>query len=218
MTNDLNPNRRPIADVFRKSAHAAVRWCVAKNVSPDLISWLSVFAAAAAAVCFALHHQANGLLLAGAFFCMVRLWCNMLDGMVAIAANKTSKKGEIVNEFPDRISDVLVFVGIAHSHPSCLVVGYWAAIGALFTAYIGILSQAASAPRQFGGVMSKPWRMVVVSFMAGLIFIAPALEQTSIEQWNVSLFAIACGIVILGCLQTTFVRYRSAMTWLAEHR
>ncbi len=140
----------------------------------------------------------------------------MLDGMVAIAAGKTSKKGEIVNEFPDRISDVLIFVSVAHSHSSCLMAGYWAAIGALFTAYIGVLSQAASAPRQFGGLMSKPWRMVVVSIAAFVIFVLPIVNTQFIKQYDIGVFGIACWIVVIGCFQTTIHRYRQAMRWLSK--
>jgi len=39
----------------------------------------------------------------------------MLDGMVAVAANKASRRGEILNDLPDRISDVIIFAGFAHS-------------------------------------------------------------------------------------------------------
>lgn len=216
MATNPNPNRRPIASVFRKTAKAAVAWCVAKQVSPDLISWSSIVAATIAAASFAFHSQFPALLGAGVFFCLLRLWFNMLDGMVAIAANKTSKQGEMVNEFPDRISDVLIFAGIAHSHSSCLVVGYWAAIGALLTAYVGVLSQAVTAPRQYGGLMSKPWRMVVVSFFALLILAAPKLEAQVLSEYGFSLLAVACGIVILGCIQTTILRFRKAWVFLAN--
>lgn len=141
----------------------------------------------------------------------------MLDGMVAVASNRTSKQGEIVNEFPDRISDVLIFAGIAHSHQSCLLVGYWAEIGALFTAYVGILSQAVTAPRQYGGLMSKPWRMVVVSLFAILILALPDWENRLLSKYGISLFAIACTIVIAGSMQTTILRLRKTFVWLAEN-
>ena len=37
----------------------------------------------------------------------------MLDAMVAMASGKAGLKREIVNEVPDRISDVLIFAGVA---------------------------------------------------------------------------------------------------------
>src|SRR5690349_7672847 len=86
----------------------------------------------------------------------------MLDGMVALASGKASPRGEILNDLPDRISDVLIFVGAAHSGLGHVLCGYWAAIFALLTAYVGTLGQAVTGRREFGGVMSKPWRMVVL--------------------------------------------------------
>src|SRR5579859_3137204 len=106
-------SRRPIAQTFRRTANPAVRLCVRLGVHPDVISYSSILAALAAALCFAYAGRSPLLLLLfGPAFCYVRLWFNMLDGMVAIASGKASTHGEIVNDFPDRISDVLIFVGV----------------------------------------------------------------------------------------------------------
>ena len=86
----------------------------------------------------------------------------MLDGMVAVAANKASRRGEILNDLPDRISDVIIFAGVAHSGLMNPIFGYWAAILAVLTAYVGLFGQALGVRREFGGVMSKPWRMVTL--------------------------------------------------------
>ena len=115
MTNTYQPvSRRPIADMFRMTAHAAVRLCVRWGIHPDAISYASIVAAALAAACFWQAGRYPWLLLVGPLFCYVRLWMNMLDGMVALAAGKASPRGEILNDLPDRISDVLFFVGVAH--------------------------------------------------------------------------------------------------------
>jgi phosphatidylglycerophosphate synthase len=86
----------------------------------------------------------------------------MLDGMVALASGKASRTGEIANELPDRISDILIFVGVAHSGLCHPLGGYWAAIFALLVAYVGTLGQAVGARREFSGSMAKPWRMVAL--------------------------------------------------------
>src|ERR1700712_2285355 len=95
----------------------------------------------------------------------------MLDGMVALASGKASRRGEILNELPDRLSDVLIFAGVAHSGFAHQAMGYWAGIFALFTAYVGIFGQAVGARREFAGVMSKPWRMVALHLGAWLALI-----------------------------------------------
>ena len=142
MTDYEPSSRRPIADVFRRTAGFAVRWCVAHDVHPNVVSYSSIAAAGLAAVCFWQARNLPFLLLVAPLFCYLRLWFNMLDGMVALASGKASLHGEIVNELPDRVSDVLIFVGVAYSGFCRVASGYWAAIGALFVAYVGTLGQA----------------------------------------------------------------------------
>jgi hypothetical protein len=90
-TLDYAPaSRRPIAAMFRRTAEPGVRFCVAHNVHPDVISLTSVVAAALAGECFILSRRWPWLLLVAPMFCYVRLWLNMLDGMVALAAGKAS--------------------------------------------------------------------------------------------------------------------------------
>ena len=55
------------------------------------------------------------LLIIAPLFCYLRLWFNMLDGLVAFAGGKASRRGEILNDLPDRVSDILIFVGVGHS-------------------------------------------------------------------------------------------------------
>src|SRR5439155_546708 len=136
---DYEPiSRRPIAAAFRRTAEAATRLCVRWGIHPDAISYLSIFAALGGAFCFWQSDTAPRLLIIAPVFCYLRLWFNMLDGMVALAAGKATARGEILNDLPDRISDILIFVGVAHSGWMNPILGYWAAIFAFLTA----LSQA----------------------------------------------------------------------------
>ncbi len=83
-------SRRPIADGFRSSAHFATALCVRLGVHPDAISYASVVAAAIAALCFWKSWLHPWLLFVAPLFCYLRLWFNMLDGMVALASGKAS--------------------------------------------------------------------------------------------------------------------------------
>ena len=206
---DYQPaSRRPIAAFFRKTATLAVRFCVNHNIHPDLISYLSIVAAAAAAICFYFSAHYRPLLLIAPLLCFLRLWCNMLDGMVALASGKASPRGEIVNELPDRISDLLIFIGIAHSHLANPFLAYWAAILALMTAYIGTLGQAVTGHRRFEGLMSKQHRMLVLALGAWTAFFLKSTPLGfSILEWTLFL-------IIAGCIQTIFVRLRKMLSEL----
>src|SRR5436305_412229 len=154
--------RRPIAEFFRRPTRGAVKFCVNTGIHPDLVSYTSVVAAAGAGISFWQARSWPALLILAVIFCYLRLWLNMLDGMVALAAGKASRTGEIANELPDRISDVIIFVGVAHSNLCHPLSGYWVAIFALLVAYVGTLGQAVGVQREFSGLMAKPWRMVAL--------------------------------------------------------
>src|SRR6266478_8038045 len=130
-------SHRPIAQIFRRSGKRATNLCVLLGIPPDAISYLSILAALAAALCFWKSGRNLWLLIIAPLFCYLRLWFNMLDGMVAVAAGRASARGEIVNDLPDRISDVIIFVGVAHSDLMNPSIGYWTAIFSLLTAYVG---------------------------------------------------------------------------------
>jgi alpha-beta hydrolase superfamily lysophospholipase/phosphatidylglycerophosphate synthase/SAM-dependent methyltransferase len=208
--------RRPIAQAFRKTARGAVNFCVRHRIHPDTVSYSSIVAAGFAAACFVGARWHPWLLLLAPAGIYIRLWLNMLDGMVALASRTASRRGEILNELPDRLSDVLIFAGVAHSGLAHQALGYWAAIFALFTAYVGIFGQAVGARREFAGVMSKPWRMVTLHIGAwiALLFIWAGHGQA--RFLHLTILDWACVVVIAGCIQTIAVRLASTLRLIDE--
>ena len=214
LVSDYEPSsRRPIAAVFQRTAGAATRFCVRHGIHPDAISYLSIVAALIAAICFWKSGTRRWLLIIAPLFCYLRLWFNMLDGMVAVAAGKASRRGEILNDLPDRISDIVIFVGVAHSGLMNPFIGYWAAIFAVLTSYVGLFGQALGVQREFGGIMSKPWRMVALHAGAWLTFFVGA-------QWSATftIFDWTCFVVIAGCVETIVVRLKRITSALQDKR
>jgi phosphatidylglycerophosphate synthase len=198
--------RRPIAEVFRRTARGTVRLCVRLGIHPDLVSYASIVAAAGAAVCFWQAQNVPALLIAAPAFCYLRLWFNMLDGMVALASGKASPRGEIVNELPDRISDVIIFVGVAHSGLCHELGGYWAAIFALLTAYVGTLGQAVGVQREFSGWMSKPWRMVALHVGAWITLGLLWWGDGRLRHGGLTVLDWTHVVIVAGCVQTIWIR------------
>ncbi len=170
--------------------------------------------ALAAALCFWQAAAHLWLLVFAPLFCYLRLWCNMLDGMVALASGRASLRGEILNDLPDRVSDVLIFAGVAHSGLLNPFLGYWAAIFAVLTAYVSLLGQAVGVRREFGGIMSKPWRMVLLHLGAWLTFASFSRNNGAIRFGSLSILDWTCLCVIAGCVQTITVRLRHTMNSL----
>lgn len=206
---DYKPtSRRPIAMAFRRTAERATQMSVRWKIHPDAISYLSILTAFAAGICFWKSGQTPWLLIVVPLFCYLRLWLNMLDGMVALAASKASPRGEILNDLPDRISDIVIFTGVAHSGLMNPFIGYWAAIFAVLTAYVGLFGQAVGVRREFGGMMSKPWRMVALHLGAWLAYACRSYGGSIQSIGGFTILDWACLIVIAGCLQTIVVRLK----------
>jgi phosphatidylglycerophosphate synthase len=157
-------------------------------------------------LCFWRAGEVPALLIVAVVFCYVRLWLNMLDGMVALASGKASRTGEIANELPDRISDVLIFVGVAHSGLCHPLGGYWVAIFALLVAYVGTLGQAVGVQREFSGIMAKPWRVVALHVGAwvtlGLLWFADG----DVRCGGLTVLDWTHLVIIAGSVQTLALR------------
>ena len=189
-----------------------MRLCVRLTIHPDIISYLSLVASAVAAICFWQSAKFPVFLLIAPAFCYLRLWFNMLDGMVALACGTASWRGEILNDLPDRVSDILIFIGVAHSGWMNPLLGYWAAIFAVLTAYVGLFGQAVGVQREFSGIMAKPWRMVALHLGAWTTF----AFSHQIQFVGLTTLDWTCIAVVAGCVQTIIVRLRHIMAGLRK--
>ena len=200
--------RRPIAALFRRTAQKSTQLCVNRGIHPNTVSLSSIAASAGAALCFMYGMAQPWLLIPAVLFCYLRLWLNMLDGMVALVSGKANPAGEIFNDLPDRASDVLIFVGVAHSGMCNPFLAYWVVIFAVLVAYVGTFGQALGVQREFGGVMAKPWRMVALHIGAWITLgdlwwgdgdlVAGPSGFTWLD-WTQS-------VILAGCVQSIWVR------------
>ncbi len=145
-------NRRPLASRQTGWAAALTRWLAGTSITPNQISIASmVFAAIAGAAFWAAGTAQDPMpralfLVAAAAFCQARLLCNLFDGMVAIEAGKSAADGGFWNEFPDRVSDLLIFAGIGYGIGQPAL--GWAAVAmAILTAYVRELGRGCGAIR-----------------------------------------------------------------------
>lgn len=135
---------------------------------------------------------------------MMRLVCNLLDGMVAVEYGKKTPHGELMNDIPDRISDCLFFIAAGYAAPEGwgVALGFSAALGAVLTAYVRTLGKAIGADWYFAGPMAKQHRMAVMSMAccaAGVGWF-----------WELHREALGVGllVVVLGCGLTLINRLR----------
>jgi hypothetical protein len=97
-----------------------------------------------------------------------------------------------------------------------LTLGYWAALLAVLTAYVGLFGQAVGVQREFSGLMAKPWRMVMLHAGAWATAVAAWLGQGANRWCGLTPLDWALVLVIAGCLQTISVRLRRIMRALEQ--
>ena len=198
----MNPeprNRRPLASRQSHCAAKCTQWLAGTGITPNQISMLGMVAAALAGLSFFAAGCCDGagrvvLLLLGAVFTQMRLLCNLFDGMVAIEAGKKSPDGGFWNEFPDRISDALILMGLALG--AGLPALGWAAVAAAFlTAYLRELGVNCGLSADFSGPMAKQHRMAVVTGAAILTVFAPLFHGRD-QIIHAALWIIAVGAAL----------------------
>ncbi|NDK31323.1 CDP-alcohol phosphatidyltransferase family protein [Nesterenkonia haasae] len=211
-------DRRAIPQRSTRWATKSADILAAAKLTPNQISIGSVLFAAvgAAALVWSAHtdHESGrvALLVVAAVCIPLRLLLNMLDGMLAVEKGMSSPVGDIYNELPDRISDVL-FLGAAGLATAGLVtagrvdigvvLGFLAATLAVLTAYIRSLGVALGTGNFFDGPLAKPHRMWVL--MVGTLAAIAEVWLPWTPGW-----ALFCtlGLIALGSLFTCMRRLR----------
>ncbi len=196
-------NRRPVAARGWGINQRLARSLAKSDVTPNQISIAGVGFSALAALCLIqLPLNRAGVwwlsYLAVAFI-LGRGLCNVLDGLVAVEGGKRTPSGELFNDFPDRISDVLVLAAAGYATtvvPWAPEAGWAAAMLAVMTAYVRTLGRGLGAGSDFRGPMAKATRM-------GMIAIALVLTPFEHVFWPQGYFLLAALIaVIAGCVVT----------------
>ena len=207
---DISENRRPLKSRGYFWVPGVTRWLLARGATPNVISTLSIVAALLAAISiFALCHAADALHaslygLCGIIAILLRALCNLFDGLLAVEGGLKSPTGELWNDVPDRISDLLMFVttGYALALPYARELGWAAGSMAVFTAYTRQLAATQTGKQNFAGLLPKPKRFALL----GLGILAAIIEAWMTEFPMAYGLWIALALLTLGCIITSIQR------------
>jgi archaetidylinositol phosphate synthase len=139
--------------------------------SPNAVSGLAFALAAAAAGVAALVRWTGPLLfLPVAVLVFLSGLFDVLDGEVARATHRASRRGDLLDHVLDRYADLLIVVGIAVSGYADPVLALLALASLLLTSYMGTQAQAVGVGRLYGGWLARADRLVVLALAAFLEF------------------------------------------------
>ena len=132
----------------------------------------------------------------------MRMAFNALDGMMARLFNQMSKKGEVLNEVGDILSDVVIFFPLLkfHSESLYLVVGF--IVLSVINEFCGMIGKVVANDRRYDGPMGKSDRALLLG-LYGIL----SLLHISITAISVYLFAVLCLLLVL----SSITRLRKAL-------
>ena len=170
------------------------------GIRPNAVSIASVVFACAAAIAFCAVPSSSGgsraaLLIFAAATIQLRLLCNLLDGMLAVEHGMKGKTGDIYNDLPDRLADVLILVAAGYAIRNLhygTALGWAAAVLALFTAYVRVLAGSIGLTQHFIGPMAKQHRMFTLT-LATLACSAETLTGVRLDAMRTGLAVIIAG-------------------------
>lgn len=203
MSDDLSA-RRPLKSRSTRWAGGLSRFLLRLGCRPNQVSVMSTVFAAAGAACMLLaaYTGSSAWWWGAAAGIQFRLLCNLMDGMLAVEGGLKSPSGDLYNEFPDRLSDAILFMAFGCAEPSCPwspLLGGVAAAGALMTACIRMHGASLTVAHDFRGPMAKPQRMAVLTAACVVLVFARSV-------W---IIPGMLGLIIAGCALTCGRRLRA---------
>ena len=198
--------RRPLTSRSSGWAGSLSRTLLKCRVKPNQVSVASIgFAALTAASLACIGHGLPAVLAwaLAAVGIQGRLLCNLMDGMLAVEGGLKTPTGDLFNEFPDRIADVLILASIGHAGGTecSTTLGWLAGCGALLTAAVRLQGASLLGTHDFRGPMAKPHRMALAT---GLCLLMAVLSLTHFSLFNPIPWAL--GIMLVGIVITVWRR------------
>lgn len=151
---------RPVADRILDPLVGAAD---AVGLTPNGVSVIAFGFAVAAAVAFYLATPTA--YVAGALFVLGNGWLDLLDGALARTQGVESKAGDLLDHVIDRYADIVVIAGLA-AGVERYALGFVAVTGVLMTSYMGTQIQAVGLGREYGGLVGRADRLVLVGLAA----------------------------------------------------
>lgn len=208
--------------VLDKQRHRLDWWLVPlakglRRVDPNVFTWLSLLAAVVGGVAFWRSGPgAESWLLLGWAMVLANSVLDLLDGKVATLTGRCTPKGDYLDHSIDRFSDVLFVGGLGLSAWADVRVGMAAVVFTLLTSYLGTQAQAVGIGRNYGGLLGRADRMVLllvvpvaqatVGVGLGWDALAVAGYTTSLLGWMLTYFAL---VGALTTVQRFWTGYRS---------
>jgi archaetidylinositol phosphate synthase len=136
---------------------------------PNTMTWLAFVFAVLAGLTFVAtnflgEYSTLALFLAASLIFFNAIF-DALDGKVARLAKRESRRGDFLDHVLDRYADFFIIGGMTVS-PFCDAwIGVLAILGVIFASYMGTQAQAVGIKRDYGGLLGRSDRLVLLIFL-----------------------------------------------------
>lgn len=153
------------------------------GVTANMITWAAILISITTGITLWLHPYGISLLLLPISL-LIRMALNALDGMMARTYNMQSRKGEILNELGDVVSDLCMFIPLIHLFSVDPYIFLAFIFLSILNEFTGILGKAVTGERRYEGPMGKSDRALVIGLISLILYfthlITPYLNYTFI--------------------------------------
>jgi CDP-diacylglycerol--glycerol-3-phosphate 3-phosphatidyltransferase len=130
---------------------------------------------------------------------LIRMMLNALDGMMATSYNLKSKKGEVLNEIGDILSDIAIYFPFIYFKSLSLELIIIFISLSVINEFCGLLAKSVSGIRRYDGPMGKSDR----AFLVGIICIVLYFTKTILIYLDYIFLIAIILMIISSCLRLT---------------
>ncbi|SRR5690606_1411702 len=136
------------------------------------------------------------------FGLLLRMALNALDGMMARTYNQQSKKGEVLNEIGDIISDLFVFFPLLKFEQEILYLIVIFICLSIINEFAGVLGKVVSNERRYEGPMGKSDRALILGVYGILSYLS-----INFNKYSIYIFSV----IILLLILSTMIRIKKSL-------
>ncbi len=175
------------------------------GVTANQITWSSILLSILIGIAFWYAGRYKVLFLALPVGLLIRMALNALDGMMARTYNQQTKKGEVLNELGDIVSDLFIFFPLLVFEKHILyVIVVFISMG-IINEFAGLLGKIISGERRYDGPMGKSDRAFAIGLYGIVSFIGVDFKAYSAWIFSIIILLLAVSTVtrIKKALKTT---------------
>lgn len=192
---------------FQRLLTPILEWMHRKDITANQITVSACILSVIIGVLFWFAEDNKWFLLALPIGLLLRMALNALDGMMARRYNQISRKGEMLNELGDVVSDTIIFLPLLKYQPESLYLIVIFIAMSIINEFAGVMGKVISNQRNYDGPMGKSDR----AFILGLYGLA-CLCGADISSYSMCIFLV----INLLLLVSTWIRIKKALDGKSE--